>query len=429
LIFKHSFALLITLFVVGKTFSQSYANLIDTLASIKAKVNANALVPIFLKLESRAEFPFQKNACNLNLALLYKALRKEDSVTYYIRQIGLYDIASQLHFQRLQLKPEDIFGYKNFSKANWKLLHSKKEKEKVKKPYTHYAEMKFHFEDVKNFWIAFDKGITDSINKKKYIKEFIQNQSNPSMLFFANSFMDSDYFSDFVFKRKEYFQSIRKYTNAVDSTFYRKLQIALEKAKCFFKYVCYTDIYFTISSYQNSIALYDNGVLVIPINFYCQNVDTELKELTYYEKLTCRDINYLPAAIIHELVHPNQKLIPYDRYLDAAISEGMADYVAEQITGICLVDYVTIWTNGNSKKLWTEFRNVMFKTYDSTYAPYFCEEISETKQGALTNYWGYQICKAYIANTNNGLEKLMSTKSAGKILVDSYFEKQIMQQN
>jgi hypothetical protein len=373
-------------------------------------------------LENFAEFPFQKNACYLNFALLYKSLKKQDSVIFYINKIVHFDIASQQHFDRMQLSSDDLIDFSNFSKKDLTLINAKRETTKEPKKYSNFDEIKYHFEDLEKFWYAFEKGIIDSLNREKYIREYLNSLSNPATQFFASSISDTKFFTAYIFERKGFFQSIKKQTLSFDSTFYHKLKVALDKAKPYFGNACYADIYFTIAYYNTPVGMYENGVLIIPINFYSVNDTTELGELSFGERLLTKSIDYLPTCIIHELVHPNQSLFSEGSILDEAIREGMADYIAEYFTGNYLKDFVTIWTNGNTKKLWDEFSHVMLQTEDSTIIPNSVLEVSENRSIFIDDYFGYQICKTYAGNNNNGIRKLLNAKSSGKILTDSYWE-------
>lgn len=403
-------------------YAQSYVDVFKKLQKINYKVHADSIIPIFRELENYAEFQFQKNTCYLNFALLYKSLNKQDSVIFYINKIEHFDLASKHHFSRLQFNSDDLIEFSNFSNKDLALIKTKHETSIEPKKYSNFDEIKFHFEDIERFWYAFDHGVLDSLNREKYIREYLNKLSNPAMQFFASGISDTKFFSKYIFERRGFFHSVRKQTLSLDSIFYDKLKVALDKAKPYFNNACYADIYFTISDYNNSVGIFENGVIIIPINFFCLKNTTECSDLSFGERLLTKSMDYLAAGIIHVLVHPNQSLFSDGRILDECIREGMADYIADYFTGNYLKDFVATWTNGNTRKLWDEFRPVMLKMEDSSFVPNSIMEVSENRSIFIPDYFGYQICKVLAGIHGNGIRKLLHSKSAGKILVDSYWE-------
>ncbi len=420
------FALFFLTVVFIETFAgQSYKELVETLAKNSGKKGGAELIPTFRELEFYSEYPHQKNICYLNLALAYKAIKKQDSVIHYIGKVTQFDLLTEIHFASMKLNAEDLLNYVDFSSKEWQMINSKRIQPIISESHSKFEEIKFHFEDINNFWLAFDKGVQDSFARRKLMREYLESLSYPSKCFFANGFSDSKYFTDYIFNRRKYFSCIRTRTLNLDSSFYHHLKVALDKAKPFFKSACYNDIYFTIGTMHDPIAMFETGVLVVPINFYALDDKTNLEELTIYEQRITKSINYLPACIIHELTHPNQNLSASNYLLSEAISEGMADYFAEYFTGLYLREYVTTWTQGKVRYWWNKFKIAEYKTKDTTFFPFVLEEITENHPIHISTYFGYQICKKYVSNKSNGLQKLLREKRSRAILLESLWEQYV----
>jgi uncharacterized protein YjaZ len=141
-------------------------------------------------------------------------------------------------------------------------------------------------------------------------------------------------------------------------------------------------------------------------------------ELTLVQRNRCASATELPGLIVHELIHNNQQ--PQDgTLLSAAIREGMADFVAELVTG-SLGSNARLHRYGNAheQELWTAFARDMGGANTKNWLANPAQETVE-KPCDLGYYVGYKICQAYYtqaADGNRALAELLQTKDFPALL-------------
>lgn len=128
----------------------------------------------------------------------------------------------------------------------------------------------------------------------------------------------------------------------------------------------------------------------------------------------------MPSLMVHELVHRNQG--PQDgTLLSYALSEGMADFVAELVTGHITNARLHPYGNAHEKELWADFQKEMLGTNPDNWMANGNQE-TPTKPCDLGYYVGYRIVQAYYQQApdkKQALAHILSLRDAKAFLTES----------
>jgi len=124
--------------------------------------------------------------------------------------------------------------------------------------------------------------------------------------------------------------------------------------------------------------------------------------------------------MVHELVHRNQG--PQDgTLLSYTLSEGMADFVAELVTGRITNARLHPYGNAHEKELWAAFQQEMLGKDSHNWIANGRQETPE-KPCDLGYYVGYRIVQAYYqqaADKKQALADILNIRSAPDFLARS----------
>ncbi|WP_316811047.1 DUF2268 domain-containing putative Zn-dependent protease [Pedobacter heparinus] len=261
----------------------------------------------------------------------------------------------------------------------------------------------FVTKDIPNFWIAFDS--LQAGYKGNPFNDFYISKGSPGIAAFMKSrIINADSLRNRVSRNKT------KYLEKRESS----LQFLNHKKQCISTYMAlkylYPDavfppVYFVIGRFNSGGHSHKNGLVI----------GAEMNEP-----------NNVPYTVAHELIHYQQQDIQESEtnLLSACIAEGSADFIAELISGGGPNAKTYAYGNTNEKKLWTEFKTIMYdkdNNHDWIYS-------YKPKNGYPPDlgYWmGYKITEAYYKKSTDkkkAIADILHIKDYRKFLKDSAYE-------
>lgn len=128
-------------------------------------------------------------------------------------------------------------------------------------------------------------------------------------------------------------------------------------------------------------------------------------------------ITYLLA---HEIIHTQQRRYAGGTLLADSLTEGVADFLAEMISGHTANDHLAVWTKGHEAEIEARFRIAMDKT---DHTAWLYNGMGTPEQPGDLGYWvGYRIAKSYYAHATDkraAIARLLEETDAQALLRDS----------
>jgi uncharacterized protein YjaZ len=156
--------------------------------------------------------------------------------------------------------------------------------------------------------------------------------------------------------------------------------------------VRFNNIYFLMGGFAGSTA--QPPGLLIGADQTANGSGVDTAELSLVQRNRCAAVADMPYLVTHELIHNNQQ--PYGgTLLSAAIREGMADFIAELVTGSLGTNArLHAYGNAHEHALWQAFRREMQAPATKNWLYNTVQETS-SRPCDLGYYIGYKICQAY----------------------------------
>ncbi|SDY85827.1 gliding motility protein GldB-related protein [Hymenobacter psychrophilus] len=276
--------------------------------------------------------------------------------------------------------------------------------------------------DIDLFWVAYPAAMRDTAQAGRVFAEQYFAKGSPGLRdYFARKYQgDARRFARSISQRPRFYASIRPATLAVAS---QKPQIlaAFRRLQQLYPPVRFNDAYFLMGGFAGSTAQ-PVGLLMEAEQTSCgPGVDTA--ELTLVQRNRCGAVADLPAVITHEMVHNVQQ--PHDgTLLGGVIREGMADFVAELVTGQPGGNArLHLYGNAHEQQLWREFVPEMNGRDPRNWLANSKQETAE-RPCDLGYYVGYRICQAYyeqVPDKRRALAELLETKDFNDLLARSSY--------
>lgn len=274
--------------------------------------------------------------------------------------------------------------------------------------------------DIDNFWAAYPAALRDTAQAGRVFQEQYFAKATPGLHeYFQRKYRgDAQRFARNISQHPRYYASVKATTLAVAEQKPRILA-ALRRLKTLLPAVRYDHVYFLVGGLAGSTAQ-EPGLLIGADQKACgPGVDDS--ELTLVQRNRCAPVSEIPGLIVHELLHNNQR--PQDgTLLSAAIREGMADFVAELVTG-SLGSNARLHRYGEAheRELWTAFARDMGGSNTKDWLANPSQETPE-KPCDLGYYVGYKICQAYYAQAadkKRALARMVQTRNFPEFLRES----------
>ncbi|WP_197062879.1 DUF2268 domain-containing putative Zn-dependent protease [Hymenobacter sp. APR13] len=290
---------------------------------------------------------------------------------------------------------------------------------------TRVEQVQLITQDLDNFWAAYPAALRDTAQAYRIFQEQYFAKASPGLRdYYARKYQnDPVRFARRITQRPRYYASIRQTTLAVAA---QKPQIiaALRQFQALYPPARFSHIYFLMGGFAGSTA--QPPGLLIGLDQTANGPGVDTSELTLVQRNRCGPITDLPSLITHEMVHNVQQ--PNDgTLLGAAIREGMADFVAELVTGTLGNNArLHTYSNAHEAALWRAFEQEMHGTDTHNWLANSTQETTE-KPCDLGYYVGYKICQAYYtksADKKQALATMLTTHDFPAFLARSgYAEK------
>lgn len=393
--------LLLILFLLASTATVAQVRpekIADSLYKVK---NFKQAGTYYLKAAQQADFKVLKISNYYNAACCYALSDQKDSALVLLTHAVNSGNKNVDHIK----KDTDLESL--HSMPGWsKLLNSiKATKNSTSDPYA----AKLITSDVKNFWKAYDMAKKDTANAINFYKKYYTEPgSNGLQDYLAYKIKNLKNFVKAVNTKPAFYSGIRKNTYTVDQQKAQMIQ-SFVKFKQIYNKAQFPDIYFVIGAFNSGGTSTDAGLL-IGLDQSARTEEVPVKELTLWQQNNFTDLKELPNLIAHELIHFNQGGLAGDTTLLAgAITEGMADFIGELISGKTANERLFVWAKGKEKQVWADFEKEMYLNKSRNWIANSDQETVD--KPADLGYWvGYQICKAYY---NQSTDK---TKAVNDIL-------------
>lgn len=374
----------------------------------------------YVQVAEQADFKIKTAHCYYQAACCYGLMKQNDAAYNYLSKAIEAGFGDKKHI----LKDSDLdvlHGEKRWTK----LLAGMKEETKVLN--TDPRKPKLITTDVANFWIAYDKALVDTANFRALIKEYYFDKASAGMQDYMGIKVASiDAFVKFLKATPKLHEAIR-YNSLAGDRMKEETYTSFARFKEIYPAALYPDVYFVIGAFTSGGTVSDKGLL-IGINQFCDDPTVPKDELTEQLKTRFVKKDYIVGLVPHELIHFQQNNLKRDTTtLAGAITEGMADFIGEQICGINANEVLYQWAKGKEKAIWKRFLPDMnLKRYKSWLAN---SQTSTPDSPPDQGYWiGYQICKAYYEQApdkKKAIDDMLHIQDYPKFLKDSKWEEKV----
>ncbi|AMJ65370.1 gliding motility protein GldB-related protein [Hymenobacter sp. PAMC 26628] len=275
------------------------------------------------------------------------------------------------------------------------------EKTRIRRP----EDVQLVTTDIDHFWAAYAAARRDTAGAPSIFRRDYFARASPGLQDYAQLKIASDAeFAQCILQRPKYYGSIRSSTEAIAAE-KPKVVAAFRRFQALYPAVRFQNVYFVIGGWVSGGTVSDAGLL-IGADQIANGPGVNTTELSLLQRNRCAPVAELPALMVHELVHRNQG--PQDgTLLSYALSEGMADFVGELITG-SLGNNARLHPYGNAHEaaLWAAFQREMLGTNSKNWIANGPQETPE-KPCDLGYYVGYRIVQAYYNRTPDKKQALV----------------------
>ncbi|RYE19457.1 MAG: hypothetical protein EOP45_12630 [Sphingobacteriaceae bacterium] len=338
-------------------------------------------------LAEKSDFPSKKTTAYYNLACCLSLAGKPDSALTVLSQAVKSGYNNKSHL----LIDSDLKSLHVL--PGWQVLVSSiRESKKVLN--SDPARAQFVTSDIHHFWDAYDKAMRDTARFKQIMKVGYFDPASQGMNDYMGLKVSSiDEFIRHIRSAPAFYRAIRENTLKVDQ--YKPAFLAsYVKFSSLYKGAMFPNVYFVIGAFTSGGTV-SNAGLLLGINQSCLDSHIPLGELSFRQRTRIGDFQTLPNVVAHELIHYQQDGMKRDTTtLSYVIFEGMADFMAELISGKAPGVALYAWAAGKEQQIWGKFKKDMYyNRYDNW--------IANSQQATPDNlpdqgYWiGYQICRSY----------------------------------
>jgi hypothetical protein len=279
--------------------------------------------------------------------------------------------------------------------------------------------------DVDRFWAAYPAALRDTAHAERiFLEQYFTSGSPGLQNYFTRKYKgDARQFARQVLQRPRYYASAQKaMRSAADQQ--PQIRAALRRLQQLYPPVRFNPVYLLVGGFAGSTAQ-PAGLLLEVDGTNGPGVDTA--ELSLVQRNRSGPVTLLPAVVTHEMVHNTQQ--PMDgTLLSGVIREGMADFVAELVTGNPGANArLHVYGNAHEQELWQAFRPVMFGNNPQHWLVNSKEETPD-KPCDLGYYVGYKICQAYYAQARDkkqAVAEMLTTRDFKGFLAKSGYEQKM----
>ena len=279
--------------------------------------------------------------------------------------------------------------------------------------------------DIDHFWVAYPAALRDTAHADRIFQAQYFDPGSPGLqAYFTRKYKgDAHLFARHILQRPQYYASARQTMRSAAEQKPR-IMMVLQRLQQLYPPVRFNPVYLLVGGFAGSTAQ-PAGLLVEVDGAKGPGVDTA--ELSLVQRNRSGPVTLLPALIIHEMIHNTQQ--PLDgTLLSGVIREGMADFVAELVTGHPGTNArLHVYGNAHKRELWQAFRPVMLGNNPQHWLVNSHEETPD-KPCDLGYYVGYKICQAYYnkaTDKRQAVTTMLTTRDFQAFLAQSGYEQKM----
>lgn len=245
--------------------------------------------------------------------------------------------------------------------------------------------------DIDNFWLAFEKQTPETM-ETVFQTDYLDIGSEGLKAFTALRISNAEKLADTVKKHPEFYRSIKETTLRVRE-FAPQMRASFEALQQLYKKAVFPDVYFMIGRMNSGGTITDTGLL-IGVEMFALHDGMPDHELSDWHKAVLARHEKLPHIVAHELMHYQQSYAGKgNSLLSAVLTEGIADFVAERISGKHINHHLHTYANPLEQELWNEFKKSM---QSDDYSAWLYNGNNAGDRPADLGYWmGYKIAESY----------------------------------
>lgn len=282
---------------------------------------------------------------------------------------------------------------------------------------------KFHYQDVSNFIIAFEKSTNDWKNAPSYFyKDYFSRGSKA--LFFYQKFKIQSSSHQFAYRiedKQAYFQSIIPNLEKLSSQ-EKIIREYFDKMEELYPEAIFPDVFYALGCFNAGGTSSPFG-LIIGAEMHSKAENSDLSHFNNWEKSVVRDFSNLALITIHELVHIQQN-DNYSNLLGNSIFEGAADFISSLVCGAHINQHVHDWANQHENEIWADFKKEMYDENSQNWIGNAAR--AKDKPADLGYYVGFKICESYYnqqTDKKKALKDILSINDWNKFYLKSGYMK------
>lgn len=277
--------------------------------------------------------------------------------------------------------------------------------------------------DINHFWAAYAAAQRDTAHAVAIFRREYFDKGTPGLRDYAQLKMKS--YADFthrILARPQYYNSIKQTTLAIADEKPR-IVAAFRRFQELYPAVRFQHAYFVVGGWVSGGTATSEGLL-LGADQTANGPGVNTSELSLLQRNRCAPVTDMPTLLVHELVHNNQG--PQNgTLLSYALNEGMADFVAELVTG-SLGNNARLHPYGDAheRELWAAFKQEMNGKNSDNWIANGRQETPD-RPCDLGYYVGYRIVQAYYQQASDkraALAHILTLRDPQAFLAESGYE-------
>ncbi|HEU0076276.1 MAG TPA: DUF2268 domain-containing putative Zn-dependent protease [Longimicrobiaceae bacterium] len=245
-------------------------------------------------------------------------------------------------------------------------------------------------DDVARFWAAYDA--STPATRAAALQAMYLDRGTPGLQdFTVLRIGTAETLATAVDRYGGYYRSARASTLRA-AGFEPQIRAAFRRMEELYPDAVFPDVYLLVGTLSTGGTTSGRGLL-IGTEVYGRTPEAPEAEMEPWMRAVFSGVEKVPDIVAHELVHYQQDYAPGRSLLRQSLNEGVADFVAELISGRHINPAAHAYGDAHEGELWCEFRGQMHGT--DTGAWLYNGSRSAGRPGDLGYYMGYRIAKAY----------------------------------
>jgi Predicted Zn-dependent protease (DUF2268) len=285
--------------------------------------------------------------------------------------------------------------------------------------------VKLNTSDVELFWHAYDLAGPEK-SAEVFEREYLNKGSTGLAEFTRLRIGDAKQLAATVRQRPKYYAQLRKHTQKI-AAYQAQMQAAFRCFRQLYPEAVFPDVYFVVGR-MNSAGTVDRKSLLIGVDMFGRDGDDSLAELGAWHKAVVASIDRLPYIVAHELIHSQQSNARDSSLLAHSLTEGVADFIAERISGQHINPHLHEFARNRHRELWLAFEKEMRGSKLSNWL-YQGENATAERPADLGYYMGYRIAAAYYdkqADKRKAIRDMLQIRDADGFLKASGYAEQMI---